>query len=188
MRRDPTAGQERAVLCSSSLFPSGVFRAHRSGAYVTRVWGDGAAVRAKPAPTTPATVPPPDPPQGRHNARSPEARRASWRSSQDAPANGESSAAHPDFQEECLPLLEDAVARGDASARDLAYLMDRVLMHRGQPQVYGTQYTDRDGVLTLWTVSEPGGLGARRAALGLEPEAQNLARLLAARRREQQPE
>lgn len=101
---------------------------------------------------------------------------AAWLLAQHAP---------PDFQEECLPLLEDAVARGDASARDLAYLTDRVLMHRGQPQVSGTQYIDRDGILTLWTVQEPGSLGERRAALGLEPEAQNRARLLAARRREQ---
>jgi hypothetical protein len=38
----------------------------------------------------------------------------------------------------------------------------------------------RDGVLTLWTVQEPDSLDERRAALGLEPEAQNRARLLAA--------
>lgn len=86
---------------------------------------------------------------------------AAWLLAQHAP---------PDFQEECLPLLEDAVARGDASPADLAYLMDRVLIHRGQPQIYGTQYLVRGGVLTLWTVQEPGGLDERRAALGLEPE------------------
>lgn len=90
--------------------------------------------------------------------------------------------ATPDFQEECLPLLEDAVAQADASPRDLAYLMDRVLMHRNQPQIYGTQYLLSDGVLTLWTVQESGGHDERRAALGLEPEAQNRARLLPAGR------
>jgi hypothetical protein len=36
--------------------------------------------------------------------------------------------------------------------------------------------------LTLWTLREPGGLDQRRAALGLEPEAQNRTRLLAAER------
>jgi hypothetical protein len=102
-----------------------------------------------------------------------EAAHAAWLLAQHAP---------PDLQEECLPLLEDAVRRDDASRRDLAYLMDRVLMHRGQPQVYGTQYLEHDGILTLWTVQEPGGLDRRRAALGLEPEAQNRARLLAAGR------
>jgi len=95
---------------------------------------------------------------------------AAWLLAQHAP---------PDLQEECLPLLEYAVARGDASPADLAYLMDRVLMHRGEAQVYGTQYVLRDGVLELWKVVDPGGLDQRRAALGLEPEAQNRARLAA---------
>jgi hypothetical protein len=98
-----------------------------------------------------------------------EAAHAAWLLAQHAPL---------DLQEECLLLLEDAVSRDDASRQDLAYLMDRVLMLRGQPQVYGTQYLERDGILTLWTVEEPGGLDQRRAALGLEPEAQNRARLL----------
>jgi hypothetical protein len=89
--------------------------------------------------------------------------------------------AAPDFQEECLRLLEDAVARDDASRRDLAYLMGRVLMHRGQSQIYGTQYLERDGILAFWTVREPGAFDDRRAALGLAPEAQNRARLLAGR-------
>ena len=96
---------------------------------------------------------------------------AAWLLAQHAP---------PDLQEECLPLLQDAVARGDASPVDLAYLLDRVLMHRGEPQVYGTQYQVRDGVLDLWPVRDPSGLDQRRAALGLEPEAANRGRLLAA--------
>jgi hypothetical protein len=90
--------------------------------------------------------------------------------------------ASPDLQEECLPLLEDAVTRGDASPADLAYLRDRVLVHRGDPQLYGTQYRLIDGVLELWAVRDPAGLDELRAALGLEPEAENRARLLAARR------
>jgi hypothetical protein len=63
----------------------------------------------------------------------------------------------------------------------VAYLKDRVLLHRGEPQLYGTQYMIRDGVLTLWTVQDPEGLDERRAALGLEPEAQHRARMLARR-------
>ncbi len=96
---------------------------------------------------------------------------AAWVLAQHAP---------PDLQEEFLPLLQDAVARGDASPADLAYLMDRVLMHRGEPQIHGTQYLEKDGVLELWTVRDPSGLDQRRAALGLKPEAANRARLLAA--------
>jgi hypothetical protein len=97
---------------------------------------------------------------------------AAWLLAQHAP---------PDLQEEWLPLLEDAVARGDASPADLAYLMDRVLVHRGEAQVYGTQYLERDGVLELCEVLDPSGLDQRRAALGLVPEAENRARLLANR-------
>ena len=96
---------------------------------------------------------------------------AAWLLAQHAP---------PEVQEECLPLLQDAVARGDASPADLAYLTDRVLMYRGEPQVYGTQYQVRDGVLELWTVRDPSGLDERRSALGLGPEAENRARLLTA--------
>jgi hypothetical protein len=96
---------------------------------------------------------------------------AAWLLAQHGPA---------DLQEECLPLLQDAVARGDASPADLAYLTDRVLMHRGEPQIYGTQYQVRSGVLELWMVRDPSGLDERRAALCLEPEAANRARLLAA--------
>ncbi len=84
-----------------------------------------------------------------------------------------------DFQEQCLPLMAEAAGRGDASPRDLAYLKDRVLMWRGEPQIYGTQYLVKDGVLELWTVRDPQGLDKRRAALGLEPEHENRARLLA---------
>ena len=39
--------------------------------------------------------------------------------------------------------------------------MDRVLMHRGEPQIHGTQYQVRDGVLELWPVCDPSGLDQR---------------------------
>jgi hypothetical protein len=53
-------------------------------------------------------------------------------------------------------------------------------MHRGEPQIYGTQYLIKDDVLTLWKVQDPEGLDERRAALGLEPGAANRARLMSA--------
>ena len=103
----------------------------------------------------------------------PDGAHAAWLLVQHAP---------PEFQEECLPLLEDAVCRGDAAPRDLAYLTDRVLMHRGEPQIYGTQYQVAAGKLSLWPVREAENLDQRRAELGLPPEAENRARLLAAER------
>lgn len=85
--------------------------------------------------------------------------------------------APPDMQEECLPLLQDAVARGDASPADLAYLMDRVLMHRGEPQIYGTQYQVRDGALEcgryvippVWISGAPRWAWNQRRRTGRDP-------------------
>ncbi len=41
---------------------------------------------------------------------------------------------------QCLLLMEQAVSKGEASAKDYAYLLDRVRMNQGRPQVYGTQF------------------------------------------------
>src|SRR5438552_10221588 len=43
------------------------------------------------------------------------------------------------FQRRCLDLLKEAVAHGEASGKDLAYLTDRVLLAEGKKQIYGTQ-------------------------------------------------
>jgi hypothetical protein len=94
---------------------------------------------------------------------------AAWLLAQHAP---------DEFQKECLPLLENAVAEGDASRRDLGYLMDRVLMYRGEPQIYGTQYRTQDGVMKMWPVQDPEDLDNRRAALGLGPQSEYEASIL----------
>jgi hypothetical protein len=45
--------------------------------------------------------------------------------------------ASPEFQRRCLDLTTEAVERGEATRRELAYLTDRVLLAEGQPQEYG---------------------------------------------------
>jgi hypothetical protein len=82
-----------------------------------------------------------------------------------------------DFQETCLPLLERAVQAGEATAADLAYLTDRVLMHRGEPQLYGTQFRIRDGTAEPFPIADEENLDRRRADAGLEPFASYHARL-----------
>lgn len=72
------------------------------------------------------------------------------------------------FQRRCLELLKRAVAEGEASPRDLAYLTDRVLLAYGEPQIYGTQLTARDGQLVPRRLRDPGAVDERRATLGLE--------------------
>lgn len=85
-----------------------------------------------------------------------------------------------DLQERAVGLLEDAVRRGDASPSDLAYLVDRTRMHRGEPQLYGTQYRyTRDSGLRLHEVEDPERLDERRAAVGLGPHAESDARMRA---------
>ena len=44
------------------------------------------------------------------------------------------------FMEHCTALLEAAVEQGEASPKHLAYLSDRVRVHQGKPQIYGTQF------------------------------------------------
>lgn len=88
----------------------------------------------------------------------------------------------PEFQARMLPELTAAVNRGEASARDLAYLVDRVRVKQGRPQVYGTQYDimrdsagnvsrGADGKLQyrIPVVVDPNRLDERRAAVGLQP-------------------
>jgi hypothetical protein len=75
----------------------------------------------------------------------------------------------PAFQEKCLPLLERAVAAGEATGRNYAYLLDRVRMHQGKPQTYGTQFRTRDGVTAVHPIEDPDHLDERRRAVGLGP-------------------
>jgi hypothetical protein len=79
-------------------------------------------------------------------------------------------------QERHLPLLRQAAARGQIAPSHLATLEDRVLMHRGQKQRYGTQLrTDpTTGRLALWPVEDEAGVDARRASVGLPPLAHYL--------------
>lgn len=63
------------------------------------------------------------------------------------------------FQKDCLARLERAVAAGDASPADLAYLHDRVAVGEKRKQRYGTQYGP--------PIEDEANVDARRAAVGL---------------------
>lgn len=75
----------------------------------------------------------------------------------------------PAFQEKCLPLLERAVTAGEATGRNYAYLLDRVRMHQGKPQVYGTQFKTINGVTAVHPIEDADQLDERRRAVGLGP-------------------
>ena len=85
------------------------------------------------------------------------------------------------LQHTALRLLEGAVRSGDASARDLAYLTDRVRVAEGRPQVYGTQLEyDGRGCASPRPSEERARLDARRASVGLEPVAQYVQKTMVA--------
>ncbi len=75
----------------------------------------------------------------------------------------------PEFQRRCLALLEAAAERGDAEPRHVAFLTDRVLIHEGSLQRYGTQLRMESGRLVPIPIEDPDGVDGRREALGLEP-------------------
>lgn len=83
-----------------------------------------------------------------------------------------------DLQELSLPLLKAAVEQGEADRVNWAYLLDRVRMRRGEPQVYGTQFVRiGDGPLESHPIEDEATVDERRATLGLEPLAEYARRL-----------
>ena len=75
----------------------------------------------------------------------------------------------PELQRSFLEALRGAVTAGEASRANLAYLEDRVRVHDGRPQLYGTQFTVTDGEFGPCPIEDPGRLDERRAEAGLDP-------------------
>jgi hypothetical protein len=69
----------------------------------------------------------------------------------------------PAYQRRCLDLLTGAVERGEATIVQQAYLTDRVLLHEGKPQEYGTQAIARDGRFEPRNLRDPDHVDQRRA-------------------------
>jgi hypothetical protein len=82
------------------------------------------------------------------------------------------------WQAAMLPALERAASRGELPQADLALLTDRVLVRRGQPQRYGSQFDMKDGRLVPEPIEDVEGLDPRRASVGLPPMSEYV-RLLA---------
>jgi hypothetical protein len=84
----------------------------------------------------------------------------------------------PAFQRRALELLRSAVAAGQGSPGNLAYLEDRVAVAAGQPQVYGTQMgCGPQGPAPATPLADPAAVDALRTAAGLEPLADYLAEM-----------
>ncbi|PJE93918.1 hypothetical protein CUT44_31340 [Streptomyces carminius] len=82
-------------------------------------------------------------------------------------------------QRRALRLLGEAVERGGADRRHLAFLTDRVLVNEGRPQLYGTRTAGvRDGAPVPWPCADPDPerVDALRARVGIAPFAEHTAR------------
>ena len=72
-----------------------------------------------------------------------------------------------------LPVLQAAVAKGEADGSDLAMLEDRVRISDGRPQLYGTQLKSAK-LMELYPVEDEAHLEQRRSELGMLPMAEFL--------------
>ncbi|MFE7661768.1 DUF6624 domain-containing protein [Streptomyces celluloflavus] len=81
------------------------------------------------------------------------------------------------IQRRALQLMEQAVATGSASPRELAFLRDRTLVNDGHKQVHGTQIARiKDGSPVPWPCEQPEHMDKLRAEVGIEPFAEYTAK------------
>jgi hypothetical protein len=73
-----------------------------------------------------------------------------------------------DFMQSCVPLLGNAVKNNQSEGWHLAFLRDRLLTLRGQPQIYGTQFDrDEEGWPIPYPIEDEANVDQRHADLGL---------------------
>ena len=71
-------------------------------------------------------------------------------------------------QEKYLPLMREAVKKGNARASDLALLEDRVALRQGKKQIYGSQIGRLPtGEYFIQPLEDPDNVDKRRAEVGL---------------------
>ena len=77
----------------------------------------------------------------------------------------------PDFQRQGLIHLQTCAAQSRTPAWHAAYLEDRIAMHEGRPQRFGTQWMDdaSDGRARPWRLADPEHVNELRMSVGLGP-------------------
>jgi len=88
---------------------------------------------------------------------------------------------NPELWRRFLPVLEPLVATGEIRGLDYAEMFDRLRQSDEKPQYYGTQVGCRYGT-NVWSTGEiedEAHVDERRAALGIEPLAEQMAQYLA---------
>jgi hypothetical protein len=78
------------------------------------------------------------------------------------------SIGRPDLMRKCAALLEKAVEEKKADPLNLAYLTDRIAVHEGKLQLYGTQFDwDKNGELSAQPIDDLAKVNKRRKEIGL---------------------
>lgn len=77
-------------------------------------------------------------------------------------------------QQKYLPMMRDAVKKGNAEANSLALLEDRVALGEGRKQIYGSQIRRNEKKQTFYVLplEDPDNVDKRRAEVGLSPMAE----------------
>ncbi len=73
----------------------------------------------------------------------------------------------PAFQKECLEKMKQGVSRGEVSAKDVAYLVDRVAVAENKKQVYGTQFKGKGKEMMPQPIEDEQHVDERRKSVGL---------------------
>jgi membrane-associated protease RseP (regulator of RpoE activity) len=79
------------------------------------------------------------------------------------------------FQKLCLEKIK-AMPEGEVSKQHIAMLTDRVLVHEGKKQLFGSQLTMVDGKLTPSPIEDEANVDARRKEMGMMPLADYIKR------------
>lgn len=82
---------------------------------------------------------------------------------------------HPELQRRCLPVLREAVARGEAEPAHAAYLEDRIRFFERRPQRYGTHFDwDEDGQMSPYLLEDADRVDEYRQSVGLSTLAERI--------------
>lgn len=77
------------------------------------------------------------------------------------------------FQTECLDLMKQE-PEGEVARHDIAYLEDRIHVNNETPQVYGTQFDQKDGKFIPQEIENEEEVNLRRAEMGLPTLEENI--------------
>lgn len=95
--------------------------------------------------------------------------------------------ADPPLQRRALKLLEQ-VPGGEIPQWQIAYLVDRVRILEGRPQLYGTQFDwDENNEMSALPIEDPERVDHRRTSVGLEPLAERTAKMREQARNSKEP-